>query len=296
MHAVYVKRLQAGIVFFASVLLLTFVWLWVDNTQASTVLPLVEWQPQQRYQNVLVAPHTVTLFNRSEKPHTVLTSTLDLESFIREQGLHPTAHDTVSSNTGDTITDTTIVRVTHSTTRKEVTYIPLPPPVEFRYSAKLELGKKDVLQAGKAGQAEIVSEITLVNNKPVSERVIAKKIVSEPERQIIVRGTKQPVYTIKIDGETLRYTKTLKVWATSYDHTCYGCDHYTATGEYLTKGIVAVDPRVIPLHTKMYIPGYGYGKAEDVGGAIKGNDIDLGFEDLDEGDWSARWVTIYILE
>jgi 3D (Asp-Asp-Asp) domain-containing protein len=58
---------------------------------------------------------------------------------------------------------------------------------------------------------------------------------------------------------------------------------------------LAVDPAVIPLGTNVYIPGYGIGRAEDIGGAIKGRRIDLGFEDIDDGWWSARWVDVYLL-
>lgn len=70
----------------------------------------------------------------------------------------------------------------------------------------------------------------------------------------------------------------------------------TATGVPLTKGIVAVDPSVIPLGTHMYIPGYGFGVAADTGGAIVGTIIDLGYPDSVVGDWgNTRCLDIYIL-
>ena len=56
-----------------------------------------------------------------------------------------------------------------------------------------------------------------------------------------------------------------------------------------------MDPRVIPLGTRMYIPGYGYGVAEDTGGAIIGNMIDLGYGAGDVKDWRSGWVAICIL-
>lgn len=67
----------------------------------------------------------------------------------------------------------------------------------------------------------------------------------------------------------------------------------TATGTRARRGTVAVDPSVIPFGTKMYIPGYGYGVAEDTGGAIKGNRIDLFFDDVDEAlQWGRKSVSI----
>ena len=70
----------------------------------------------------------------------------------------------------------------------------------------------------------------------------------------------------------------------------------TATGVPLTKGIVAVDPGVIPLGTHMFIPGYGFGVAADTGGSIVGNIIDLGYPGNVVGDWgNTRCLDIYIL-
>jgi 3D (Asp-Asp-Asp) domain-containing protein len=60
---------------------------------------------------------------------------------------------------------------------------------------------------------------------------------------------------------------------------------------------VAVDPRVIPLGTRLYIDGYGYATAEDIGGAIKGNRIDLFFESNRDCDrWGLRRTKVYILD
>jgi 3D (Asp-Asp-Asp) domain-containing protein len=83
------------------------------------------------------------------------------------------------------------------------------------------------------------------------------------------------------------------VEATGYTHT----GSRTATGTYPKRGTIAVDPSVIPLGTKMYIPGYGYGVAEDTGGAVNGHIIDLFFETRAEAlKWGRRTVTIKILK
>jgi len=83
---------------------------------------------------------------------------------------------------------------------------------------------------------------------------------------------------------------TLTVYATGYCLT-----GTTATGLPVAPGVVAVDPAVIPLGTRMSIPGYGQGIAADTGGAIKGNRIDVWFASCDDALAFTRSVTITIL-
>ena len=71
----------------------------------------------------------------------------------------------------------------------------------------------------------------------------------------------------------------------------------TRLGDKMQQGIVAVDPKVIPLRTRVYVPGYGYGYAGDTGNAIKGKRIDLGVDNaIEEKHWMHKKVTVYILE
>jgi len=103
------------------------------------------------------------------------------------------------------------------------------------------------------------------------------------------------VAELETDYGKIRYKEILHdMWAVSYDSSCEGCSDITATGMKQGYGVVAVDPKVIPLYTRVYVPGYGIGIAGDVGGGVKGKIIDLGYDKL-EGQWSARWVDVYIL-
>jgi hypothetical protein len=63
---------------------------------------------------------------------------------------------------------------------------------------------------------------------------------------------------------------------------------------HVVKGLIAVDPRYIPLGTRLYIPGYGFAVAADTGGGVKGRFVDLGYSDNDYQSWS-RVITIYFL-
>jgi 3D (Asp-Asp-Asp) domain-containing protein len=76
--------------------------------------------------------------------------------------------------------------------------------------------------------------------------------------------------------------------------TCYDLPGRTATGMPVGPGVVAVDPSVIPLGTRMTVPGYGNGVAADVGGGIKGDTIDLWMTPSQCAAWGRRTVTITI--
>jgi uncharacterized protein YabE (DUF348 family)/3D (Asp-Asp-Asp) domain-containing protein len=95
--------------------------------------------------------------------------------------------------------------------------------------------------------------------------------------------------------------RTLRVYATWYSPASSGRSRSdpaygrTATGRIVTYGIVAVDPAVIPLGTRLYIPGYGNAVAADTGGAVSGYVIDLGYPDGVAVDWQSKWVDIQIL-
>ncbi len=102
-------------------------------------------------------------------------------------------------------------------------------------------------------------------------------------------------------GTSYTYTKTLTVTATAYS--CEGYTGYTYSGTVARVGAIAVDPKVIPIGTKMYVVSddgqyvYGYCVAEDTGGNIIGNRIDLYFDTFAEcWDFGVRTCTVYILK
>jgi len=74
-------------------------------------------------------------------------------------------------------------------------------------------------------------------------------------------------------------------------------DGFTATMTRPKVGTIAVDPEVIPLGSRMWVEGYGYGRAEDVGGLIKGHKIDVFFETEKKCfEWGRRWVKVRVYE
>jgi len=98
----------------------------------------------------------------------------------------------------------------------------------------------------------------------------------------------------------LSKAKRMKMIATAYypgDPLAWRDGTVTFLGQKMQRGIVAVDPKVIPLRTRLYISGYGYGYAGDTGSAIIGNRIDLGVNNAaEEKSWMHREVIVYILD
>lgn len=101
-----------------------------------------------------------------------------------------------------------------------------------------------------------------------------------------------------VDGQPIRYARALPMRATKYTVGEPGVDHWTYTDTQVRLGVVAVDPEYIPLGTLMYIEGYGYAVAADIGGAIKGDRVDLFTWSWDEAVhyFGLRRVTVYLLD
>jgi uncharacterized protein YabE (DUF348 family)/3D (Asp-Asp-Asp) domain-containing protein len=118
---------------------------------------------------------------------------------------------------------------------------------------------------------------------------------------ILYFGTPERVQAAQTLPDDLNVVRVMGVYATWYNPASCGRSAsdssygITSTGVPVTKGIVAVDPSVIPYGTRMYIPGYGFGVAADTGGAIVGDIIDLGFPDGVSPGWTPRQLDIYIL-
>ena len=175
-------------------------------------------------------------------------------------------------------------------------------------SNRLDIGTVNILQEGKDGLKNIKIKKVFEDDKLVSEDIIEEEIIEKPIPKIVEKGTKNRLATSRGGA---RYKKAITMTATAYDLSYESCgkkpgDRYygiTASGTKAKVGTVAVDPRIIPLGTKLYVESldgtkdYGFSVAEDTGGAIKNNRIDLFFNTNEEVKrFGRRKVKVYILE
>jgi uncharacterized protein YabE (DUF348 family) len=126
-------------------------------------------------------------------------------------------------------------------------------------------------------------------------------IAQEPAERVIAYGQKiEPKVFTSPSGDQFTYWRKIRMAATSYSASTAGVSSdkpyygHTFTGDRMRRGIVAVDPRIIPLRSKVYIPEYGYGDALDMGSAILARRIDLGYDDHNLVYWN-KWVDVYLL-
>lgn len=165
---------------------------------------------------------------------------------------------------------------------------------------RIDEGKTQVWRVGEKGVKEKTYLIYKENGIVLEKILMEEKVIEEPKIHVVARGTKPLYYTLKTPTGPVLYTKKMTIEATAYypgpESTGKFADGYTAIGLRAGHGIIAVDPKVIPLRTRVYIPNYGFAIAGDVGGAIKGNIIDLCFETYREAiQFGRRKVDLYIL-
>ena len=184
--------------------------------------------------------------------------------------------------------------------KNEVKKVKLAYTKKVIKNPKMGKGTKKVVRKGKTGEKKVTMKVTYRDGKAIDRKVASVKITKQPVNKITMVGTKKKVTTSR--GKII-YRKSFTANASAYwAGSCgkkkgsagYGI---TASGKKLKKGIVAVDPRVIPLGTWLYVEGYGVALAADTGGAIKGNKIDLGFATASQSiNFGRKNIKVFIMD
>lgn len=186
----------------------------------------------------------------------------------------------------------------------------------YRSTPDLPKGQERVARKGVDGQHTVIYEQTWVSGQLVTSQYV-EEITSTSVDEIVEQGTavtsvdaddKVVNVTTNADGSgyltfasggTMKFSKAVQVTATAYTAGYDGVDHTTATGTFVHKGVAAVDKRVFPLGSDLYVMAkgmeYGLTKAEDTG--MKGQKIDLYLESYQQCiQFGRRSATVYLLE
>lgn len=250
--------------------------------------------------------------NDAGEEEEVWTTERTIEAFLNEQDIELGELDRLEPSKEEEIdkdTTVTITRVEEVTDTKEEV-------IDFstvrRNDSSLEQGTEEVIASGSDGLLERTYKVTLENGKEVERELVNEEVKKESEQRIVAVGTKVIEQTVSRGGsssssnteskETSSDNDVLYMEATAYNWDCGSCSGTgrTATG-YNVKanpdGVIAVDPSVIPLGTKVYVEGYGYAVARDTGGAIQGNKIDLHMRTIEEArQFGRQRVKVEIIE
>lgn len=231
---------------------------------------------------------------------TIVTTAEDVGALLEEQGIHLGKHDIVRPSLADPIVAYGTVRIARVVKWVSAEQRKLAQRTIHEIDFSLPPGAVKVVRSGEPGVALTMVDYTQTDGK-LNKRVVRTRILRKPQTRVVAVGvgTSDAIADFARHGlEKTSYIASgaLEMVATAYTAGCAGCSGYTATGYRAGHGIVAVDPRVIPLGTRLYIPGYGFAIAGDTGGAIRGNRIDLGFDSLSDAiQFGRRPVKVYTL-
>lgn len=224
-----------------------------------------------------------------------------VDNIITRSGILLESPDEVSPGLTTLVTsetDITILRIKNYT---EEVLEPIPFETIRKPSEKLSAGESVVVQKGVDGQQKALMEIYSRDGKETLRYALKTTVVTQPVSEIIEYG-KGGVVTVSA-GQTYAYKQVFNVTASAYT-TENSKRKLTASGTTARVGAIAVDPDVIPMGTKMLITSadgkswvYGVAVAEDTGGSIKGNKVDLYFNTRAECmQFGIKKAKVYILE
>ncbi|MBU8881426.1 DUF348 domain-containing protein [Bacillus sp. FJAT-29790] len=267
-------------------------------TAHDKVQPKLEEKIKSKLEIKVDKAFPLTLVDGGKEQQVWSTSTT-VADFLSQQGITISNLDRIEPKAEETVKVNDIIKVIRVEKVTDVVEEPIQFAVVTKKDSNLAKGAEKVVNQGKAGLVTKEYEVVLENGKEISRKLISEKKVKEKQDKVVAVGTKavQQVVSRSVDQSG---GKEVYVTSTAYTASCNGCSGKTATGLNLHANpnvrVIAVDPRVIPLGTKVYVEGYGYAVAADTGSSIKGNKIDVFFASKAEAyRWGRKTVKIRIL-
>ncbi|HAC0715609.1 TPA_asm: DUF348 domain-containing protein [Listeria monocytogenes] len=244
------------------------------------------------------------------KKDTVWTTKTKVSDLLAEKNIKLDQDDRVSPAKDSNLKEKMTVEVTYVNSKAEKKNEQVKFETVYKEDDSLNKGVEKVVQEGKNGKKVVEYKVTFENGKEKKRDVIKENVTSNKTDKVVVRGTKEkvvatPVSNVSTSSATSSSSssasstpsggKTYKMESTAYSGggtTAYGINLSANPG----LKVIAVDPRIIPLGSKVWVEGYGEAIAGDTGGAIKGNIVDVYF--LNESQcysWGRRMVTVKVL-
>lgn len=219
----------------------------------------------------------------------ILSNECTISEMIGKNGITLNKLDEIYPDQKASVKENLIVTIKRIFFREYIKDTPIKYKTIFENNPIVEKGLTVVWEPGEDGNLKSYIKEKYEDGNLVKKDVIWEKVDKSPIDEIMAVGT--AVFDYK-------YIKKIRMLASSYNPTVEQCGEYpfvTYTGKRVKYGYVAVDPKYIPLGTKLYVSGYGYSVAEDTGGLIKKNRIDLFFWRRCP-EWRGGYIDVYIIE
>ncbi|WP_233569700.1 G5 and 3D domain-containing protein [Planomicrobium sp. Y74] len=283
----------------------------VEITEHDKVTPALNEEVDANTAISVEKAYEVTILDGLEEKKVWSTSTT-VADFLKQHKITLSDLDRVEKDMDELILPGSEVKVVRVEKVTDVVEDSVKFAKETKKDSSLLKGSEKVVQKGEEGLVEKTYEVVMENGKEVKRELKGEKVIKEAKKQVVAVGTKTVVASVSRGTDTkaaapapkkaaasqpaATSTKTTKtaapaqssepsssrefyVSATAYTASCTGCSGITATGINLLANphlkVIAVDPSVIPLGSKVWVEGYGHAIAGDTGGAIKGNKIDI---------------------
>ncbi|MBM7694790.1 uncharacterized protein YabE (DUF348 family) [Peribacillus deserti] len=240
--------------------------------------------------------------NLAGKKSKVWSTSTTVADFLEQQKIKLNDLDRVEPGLHEQIKPGNMVKVVRVEKVTDVVEEPVNYAVITKKDANLKQGTKKIITEGQKGLISRQFSVVRENGKEVERKLINQKTIKQKKNKVIAVGTKILVAQASRGQESggASSGKEFYVNSTAYTAHCNGCSGFTSTGINLRSNpnskVIAVDPRIIPLGSKVYVEGYGYAIAADKGGAIKGHKIDVFFPSTaDAYKWGVRKIKIRVL-
>ncbi|HAA9661223.1 TPA_asm: hypothetical protein GIH59_13180 [Listeria monocytogenes] len=240
------------------------------------------------------------------KKDTVWTTKTKVSDLLAEKNIKLDQDDRVSPAKDSNLKEKMTVEVTYVNSKAEKKNEQVKFETVYKEDDSLNKGVEKVVQEGKNGEKVVEYKVTFENGKEKKRDVIKENVTSNKTDKVVVRGTKEKVVATQVSTSSSSASSSSSSAPSSggktyrMESTAYSGEGITAYGINLSANpglkVIAVDPRVIPLGSKVWVEGYGEAIAGDTGGVIKGNIVDVYFPNESQCySWGRRMVTVKVL-
>jgi 3D (Asp-Asp-Asp) domain-containing protein len=216
-------------------------------------------------------------------------------------GVLVTGSDRTVPSLAEPVVDNMEIRIVRVLDTVEVERNMIPYESVMAPDDELELDRQRLAQPGSDGELRRRFAVVYEDGTEASRRLVDEWVAADPVTRVVSYGRKIVSRSLETPDGTISYWRKIEMYATAYSAATSGTPRSAAwygrtrIGLQLTKGLVAVDPNVVPLGARLYVPGYGEALAADTGGGVRGRMIDLGYDDWNLQSWH-WWVDVYVLD